>query len=414
MTTFYYKLPHFTDYKPVYLKQSSVTIIDVKKSIIHENRELTPPQLRLYEKIGDEMKPITNENIEIRNNTYIIVRIDKVNTKEERKIQHDENVLEDVFVGTTQKINSMGLFNSKTRKQQPKTLPPDYVCRRCGKKGHYIKDCPENNNPLYDNKEVAGLPQEFLCPADENDPNALLTKDGKKVKTNITGMKFKPTVTSTSMSEEHDIPKALKCPICSGLMRGASILWCCNVSLCQDCVKESTNNERCLSCGKVLDIGKGINADERIRKLVMDYFNEINAKIAKNATIKIKNDVPIVQDTQNVIRIAEQIPHKPVIPRVDISEIYNPKSGSDSTFKVWELSKLNIPNTKFEGVLFGLDRIDTSKFFNFSNGEDDDEDENKRERSKSRGRNKRDERSRSRRRSNSRRRDVEKKRTRVA
>ena len=33
-------------------------------------------------------------------------------------------------------------------------LPPGYVCDRCGKEGHLIKNCPTNGDPKYDRKRV--------------------------------------------------------------------------------------------------------------------------------------------------------------------------------------------------------------------------------------------------------------------
>ena len=35
---------------------------------------------------------------------------------------------------------------------------PDYVCKRCKEKGHYVTDCPQNGNPAYDNYERKGVP----------------------------------------------------------------------------------------------------------------------------------------------------------------------------------------------------------------------------------------------------------------
>ena len=40
----------------------------------------------------------------------------------------------------------------------PRPVGPDYVCKRCKEKGHYVTDCPQNGNPAYDNYERKGVP----------------------------------------------------------------------------------------------------------------------------------------------------------------------------------------------------------------------------------------------------------------
>ena len=38
--------------------------------------------------------------------------------------------------------------------------PPDtYVCNRCGVPGHYIHDCPKNNDKNYDPSKFKGVPK---------------------------------------------------------------------------------------------------------------------------------------------------------------------------------------------------------------------------------------------------------------
>jgi protein MPE1 len=58
--------------------------------------------------------------------------------------------------------------------QPDRPLPPSYVCYRCGQKGHWIHDCPTNNDREFDNKprikRTTGIPRSFLKTVDN--PNS--------------------------------------------------------------------------------------------------------------------------------------------------------------------------------------------------------------------------------------------------
>lgn len=54
----------------------------------------------------------------------------------------------------------------------PDHEPPNgYVCHRCGEKGHWIQQCPTNDNPEFDNrprvKRTTGIPKSFLKTVDK-------------------------------------------------------------------------------------------------------------------------------------------------------------------------------------------------------------------------------------------------------
>ena len=37
-------------------------------------------------------------------------------------------------------------------------MSPHFVCDRCKTPGHYIRDCPQNGNPLYNPSQRKGIP----------------------------------------------------------------------------------------------------------------------------------------------------------------------------------------------------------------------------------------------------------------
>lgn len=61
---------------------------------------------------------------------------------------------------------------SKKPVNVPDHEPPNgYVCHRCGEKGHWIQQCPTNDNPEFDNrprvKRTTGIPKSFLKTVDK-------------------------------------------------------------------------------------------------------------------------------------------------------------------------------------------------------------------------------------------------------
>ncbi|RLV93247.1 Protein MPE1 [Spathaspora sp. JA1] len=50
--------------------------------------------------------------------------------------------------------------------------PPGYICYRCGKKDHWIKNCPTNNDPNFEGKKImrtTGIPKSYLKTISKSD-----------------------------------------------------------------------------------------------------------------------------------------------------------------------------------------------------------------------------------------------------
>ena len=77
---------------------------------------------------------------------------------------------------------------SSTANKQDDHPPPGYICYRCGKKDHWIKNCPTNNDPNFEGKKImrtTGIPKSYLKTISreevESKANTLTTNDNGDV-----------------------------------------------------------------------------------------------------------------------------------------------------------------------------------------------------------------------------------------
>ncbi|CAG8443280.1 8250_t:CDS:10, partial [Scutellospora calospora] len=136
-----------------------------------------------------------------------------------------------------------------------KTLPPNYVCYRCGQKGHWIQACPTNGDRSFDHMKVrktTGIPRSFLQKVEQVPPGkgVLVTQDGNLViaqANEAAWQKFharqKSYVTSNEVLEDTlPIPAELQCMLCSRLLKEAVITPCCRASFCDECIRHALIN----------------------------------------------------------------------------------------------------------------------------------------------------------------------------
>ncbi|KAI5955382.1 MPE1 [Candida jiufengensis] len=73
-----------------------------------------------------------------------------------------------------------------TANTQNEVPPPGYICYRCGKKDHWIKNCPTNNDPNFEGKKImrtTGIPKSYLKTISRED----VEKNAKSFTTNDNG-----------------------------------------------------------------------------------------------------------------------------------------------------------------------------------------------------------------------------------
>ncbi|KAI9274226.1 DWNN domain-containing protein [Sporodiniella umbellata] len=188
--------------------------------------------------------------------------------------------------------------------QMPQRIPPaNYVCYRCGQKGHYINQCPTNGDKEYDKhpriKRTTGIPRSFLKVIEEpktavkaGTGGLMVTPKGDIVVAQADSSTWDKHVAkaattlglgSSSAGDLMDwydtipIPDHLKCTICEGLLRDASITPCCGASFCDDCIRVHMMDHdfACADCEEHIQNGlDGLIANVDVRECVDNYVRK--------------------------------------------------------------------------------------------------------------------------------------------
>ncbi|KAF7370552.1 hypothetical protein MSAN_00687600 [Mycena sanguinolenta] len=171
-------------------------------------------------------------------------------------------------------------------------LPPSYVCYRCGQKGHWIQDCPTNNDREFDHrpriKRTTGIPRSMLK-AVEN-PNiaelgqgVMVTPDGGYVVAQPDSASWQKQVssrkglTAAEVRERTTNDPSLVCPIDSKLFRDVVKTPCCGTHYCEECIQTHLLERDfvCPNCAKKIASLDKLVVDKPMRTKVADYIESV-------------------------------------------------------------------------------------------------------------------------------------------
>ncbi|KAH9920816.1 DWNN domain-containing protein [Amylocystis lapponica] len=174
--------------------------------------------------------------------------------------------------------------------QPERPLPASYVCYRCGQKGHWIQDCPTNNDRDYDNKprikRTTGIPRSFLkaveTPNGQLGQGVMVTPEGGYVVAQPDSASWQKHVTKPKGLTEADVRErtpsdtSIVCPIDSRLFREAVKTPCCGTLYCEECIQTHLLERDfvCPSCGSKISSLDKLIVDKPMRTKVADYIDK--------------------------------------------------------------------------------------------------------------------------------------------
>ncbi|CAE6426282.1 unnamed protein product [Rhizoctonia solani] len=179
-------------------------------------------------------------------------------------------------------------FNQGTRGQQQdsRPVPPGYICYRCAKKGHWIHDCPTNDDRDWDNrprvKRTTGIPRSFLKTVEQASDGPLgqgvmVTPDGGFVVAQPDSVAWqkqraRPKALTSAEIYQNPAPPAyssLACPICDRLTKSAVRTPCCKQVFCEECIQTHLlEHDFVCRCGKKIASFDRLEVDEKRREQV--------------------------------------------------------------------------------------------------------------------------------------------------
>lgn len=168
--------------------------------------------------------------------------------------------------------------------------PIGYTCFRCYKKGHWIHDCPTNDDREFDNKprlkRTTGIPKSMLktveAPTDEmRSQGLMITPDGSYVIAQVDEAEWERNRAQAKVLTRSDVyqsvpsDSSLACPLCSKVVRDAVKTPCCSTTFCEECIQTHLldNDFTCAECEKrIADLGE-LQRDDEKRKAVREYID---------------------------------------------------------------------------------------------------------------------------------------------
>lgn len=253
----YYKFKSYKDFSTLQFEGASLPLWELKYEVVTQ-RKMNSKDFDLLFFDEETSEQILDEYAQIPRNTHIVIqRIPSWMSKtgfqfREKRIEAGSNVVKRSF----------------------KEPPENYVCFRCGNKGHFIQHCPTNNDKTFDIMRIrkpSGIPKDFLrkVQGEKESSGAMLVTEEGFVVANPQTQEWQRH--GEKYTQSADIPEDLRCGICHGILKEAMITNCGH-KFCEQCI---VSEERCQVCSKIIT---NISFDEESKQKVKKFKSSRNQR----------------------------------------------------------------------------------------------------------------------------------------
>lgn len=202
-------------------------------------------------------------------------------------------------------VHRGGAQFKKNQAPAPSHPPPaGYVCYRCGEKGHWIQQCPTNNDPSFDGrprvKRTTGIPRSFLKTVEkpthipgaddgsngQNPTSIMVNAEGEYVVAmpdQSSWEKYQQKAASGNQKQNDD-PAGLEelkslgidCKICKKVLNDAVKTPCCGTHYCEECIQNTLleSDFVCPNCDAKEQPLEGLVADTEAREKVQKFRDD--------------------------------------------------------------------------------------------------------------------------------------------
>lgn len=249
----YYRFKSYKDFSTITFEGAGLPLWELKYEIVSQ-RKMNSKDFDLLFFDEETSEQLIDEYAQVSRNSHIIV-------------QRIPSWMSKTGFTLRERRNEPSSLSIKRMAREP---PENYVCFRCGNKGHFIQHCPTNNDRNFDILKIrkpSGIPKDFLVKVAgdmEGGSAKLVTPEGFVV--------VNPQIQEWQRQGEQysglkDIPDSLRCSVCGRLFKDP-VLTSCGHVYCDSCV---LIDDRCDTCGKVVS---RIDFDEETADKVSTFLKE--------------------------------------------------------------------------------------------------------------------------------------------
>lgn len=194
-------------------------------------------------------------------------------------------------------------------------VPSNYICYKCQKRGHWIKDCPAaNSSDPIEIRRSTGIPRSFMVPVEgPKAPGAMMTPSGTFAVPAVDREAYlasesaggADTPTNAPAAPEPNIPDELICSLCRDLLTDAVMIPCCGNSFCDECIRgallESEDHE-CPDCREKEIAPTTLIPNRFLRNSVSSFRNQTGYSRRmphRPAAAPVQQQPPVIEPAPN-------------------------------------------------------------------------------------------------------------------